>query len=74
MNLANLSIDFFVSELKIEDVKNANGQSISNSTGGKKNLVVTIKRIYSTSQAIKLLSRNNYNFLKSCNKLISLRN
>lgn len=43
MNLANLSIDFLVSELKIEDVRNGNGQSISNLTGGKKNLVVTIK-------------------------------
>ena len=45
MNLANLSIDFFVSELKIEDVRNGDGQSISNLTGGKKNLVVIWKRI-----------------------------
>ena len=65
MNLANLSIDFFVSELKIEDVRNWNGQSISNPTGGKKNLVVTIKRTYSTSQAIKLHSRIHYNYLKT---------
>ena len=34
---------FIVSEIKIEDVRNGNGRSISNPTGGKKNLVVTIK-------------------------------
>ena len=43
MNLANLSIDFFVSKLRIEDVRNGNGQPISNPTDCKKNLVVTIK-------------------------------